>query len=123
MYALLTAAGQRTPVPGNAEGSYLTFRSLDALLFGVISIAGDFAVREIDSSVSRHSSNFVGILSLQTVFLDQAYWQRAIASEPKTCVKAFLLGGSAWLSVPLGFATALGLVSLFFPSQNQKSLY
>lgn len=29
-----------------------------------------------------------------TVFNDQAYWQRAIASDPKTSVKAFLWGGS-----------------------------
>ncbi|KAK4053931.1 hypothetical protein OIO90_003768 [Microbotryomycetes sp. JL221] len=43
------------------------------------------------------------------VFLDQAYWQRAIASKPVTSVKAFMLGGSAWLSIPLGFATTMGL--------------
>ena len=31
-----------------------------------------------------------------TVFQDQAYWQRAIASRPASCVKAYLLGGIAW---------------------------
>lgn len=35
-----------------------------------------------------------------TLFLLQ--WQRAIASQPVTCVQGFLLGGSAWLAIPLG---------------------
>jgi hypothetical protein len=43
------------------------------------------------------------------VFNDQAYWQRAIASEPSTSVKAFLWGGIAWFGIPMGIATSLGL--------------
>lgn len=35
MYDLLLAA---EPVPGNAEGSYLTMRSLDGLKFGIINV-------------------------------------------------------------------------------------
>lgn len=74
MHELLTAAAGATPVPGNAHGSYLTMRSKDGLIFGVINIIGNFA----------------------TVFQDQAYWQRAIASRPETTVKAYLVGGLAW---------------------------
>lgn len=44
-----------------------------------------------------------------TVFLDQAYWQRAIASRPTTAVRAYILGGLAWFAIPFGFATTLGL--------------
>ena len=44
-----------------------------------------------------------------TVWLDQAYWQRAIASQPETSVKAYLFGGMAWYGIPFGFATAMGL--------------
>lgn len=44
-----------------------------------------------------------------TVFLDQGYWQRAIASRPTTTVKAYILGGFAWFAIPFGFATTLGL--------------
>jgi len=51
------------------------------------------------------------LISSGTVFNDQAYWQRAIASQPSTAVKGYMLGGSAWLSVPLGFATSLGLAA------------
>ena len=74
MHRLLTAAAAANPVPGNAHGSYLTMRSKNGLIFGVINIIGNFA----------------------TVFQDQAYWQRAIASRPGTTVKAYLLGGLAW---------------------------
>ena len=79
MHELLTAASAANPVPGNAQGSYLTMRSKNGLIFGVINIIGNFA----------------------TVFQDQAYWQRAIASRPATTVKAYLLGGIAWLALYL----------------------
>jgi Na+/proline symporter len=75
MHELLTAASTAAPISGNAKGSYLTMRSKNGLIFGVINIIGNFA----------------------TVFQDQAYWQRAIASRPATTVKAYLLGGLAWL--------------------------
>lgn len=74
MHSLLSEASSITPVPGNAGGSYLTLRSKNGLIFGVINLVGNFA----------------------TVFQDQAYWQRAIASRPATTVKAYLIGGLAW---------------------------
>ncbi|KDQ61991.1 hypothetical protein JAAARDRAFT_76835 [Jaapia argillacea MUCL 33604] len=90
MHELLSAASAANPVPGNAKGSYLTMRSKDGLIFGVINLIGNFA----------------------TVFQDQAYWQRAIASKPGTCVKAYLLGGLAWFAIPFAFATTLGLAAV-----------
>jgi urea-proton symporter len=59
----------------------MTMRSKNGLIFGVINIIGNFA----------------------TVFEDQAYWQRAIASRPGTTVKAYLLGGLAWFVSILDF--------------------
>ncbi|KAJ7069974.1 urea transporter [Mycena amicta] len=90
MYDLLTAAAQRSPVPGNAHGSYVTMRSKNGLIFGVINIIGNFA----------------------TVFLDQGYFQRAIASRPASTVKAYLLGGLAWFAIPFTLATTLGLAAV-----------
>ncbi|KAF9043829.1 urea transporter [Hymenopellis radicata] len=87
MHQLLTAAAQTHPVSGNAHGSYVTMRSKNGLIFGVINIIGNFA----------------------TVFQDQAYWQRAIASRPASTVKAYLLGGLAWFAIPFTLATTLGL--------------
>ncbi|CAE7133391.1 unnamed protein product, partial [Rhizoctonia solani] len=90
MHELLVEAAMSKPVSGNAQGSYLTMRSKNGLIFGVINIIGNFA----------------------TVFNDQAYWQRAIASKPQSCVKAYLLGGLAWFSIPFTFATTLGLAAV-----------
>ncbi|OWZ54624.1 urea transporter [Cryptococcus neoformans 125.91] len=87
MWELLNYAAGANPISGNAQGSYLTMRSKSGLIFGVLNIVGNFG----------------------TVFNDQAYWQRAIASDPKTSVKAFLWGGIAWFGIPLGIATSLGL--------------
>ncbi|QRW21353.1 urea active transporter 1 [Rhizoctonia solani] len=90
MHELLVEVSIAKPVAGNAQGSYLTMRSKNGLIFGVINIIGNFA----------------------TVFNDQAYWQRAIASKPQSCVKAYLLGGLAWFSIPFTFATTLGLAAV-----------
>ncbi|KAJ7653109.1 urea transporter [Mycena polygramma] len=90
MYDLLTAAAEAAPVSGNAHGSYITMRSKNGLIFGVINIIGNFA----------------------TVFQDQAYFQRAIASRPSSTVKAYLLGGLAWFAIPFTLATTLGLAAV-----------
>ena len=76
-YDLLQQASKTMPISGNTDKSYLAFRSVDGLVFAMDLFFSGFC----------------------TVWLDQAYWQRAIASKPQTSVKAFLLGGIAWFSV------------------------
>lgn len=49
------------------------------------------------------------IAGFANVWLDQAYWQRAIASQPHTSVKAYIAGGFAWYGIPFGFGTVMGL--------------
>ncbi|KAG2082869.1 urea transporter [Suillus discolor] len=102
MHHLLDEVSKISPVAGNAGGSYLTLRSKNGLIFGVINLIGNFA----------------------TVFEDQAYWQRAIASRPSTTVKAYLIGGLAWFAVPFAFSTTLGLAAVAFsavPAANSPS--
>lgn len=41
MYELLTAAAVKNPVEHNKDGSYLTFRSESALIFGVLNLVGN----------------------------------------------------------------------------------
>ena len=41
MHELLTAAAAKAPVPGNAKGSYITMRSKNGLIFGVINVIGN----------------------------------------------------------------------------------
>jgi hypothetical protein len=67
----LVEAGKKTPLAGNRHGSWLTFQSSLGIKYAAVIFLGSFS----------------------TVWLDQAYWQRAIASKPETSVKAYLLGG------------------------------
>ncbi len=90
MYDKLVEAAQLRPVEGNAAGMYLTMASVGGLIFGIINIVGNFG----------------------TVFVDQAYWQRAIAAQPRSTVKGFLLGGLCWFAIPFTLATTMGLTAV-----------
>ncbi len=90
MYDKLSAAAILNPVEGNAIGSYLTLASAGALVFGVINIVGNFG----------------------TVFVDQSYWQRAIAARPRSVVGGFIIGGLVWFAIPFTLATTLGLAAI-----------
>jgi urea-proton symporter len=87
MYDKLTAASSLKPVHGNSAGAYLTMASSGALIFGIINIVGNFG----------------------TVFVDQAYWQKAVAARPRSAARGFLVGGLAWFAIPFTLATTLGL--------------
>ncbi|HEY9386130.1 MAG TPA: sodium/solute symporter [Nitrososphaeraceae archaeon] len=90
MYEKLVSSALLKPVEGNASGSYLTIASTGALIFGIINIVGNFG----------------------TVFVDQSYWQRAIAARPQSAVRGFLLGGLSWFAIPFTLATTLGLSAI-----------
>jgi SSS family transporter len=77
------------PVEFNKEGSYLTMWSRNGLIFGIINIVGNFG----------------------TVFVDQSYWQSAIAAQPSATWKGYILGGLCWFAIPFTLATSLGLAS------------
>ncbi|WP_163538586.1 sodium:solute symporter family protein [Gracilibacillus sp. YIM 98692] len=65
----------------------LTMASIPGLFFGMINIIGNFG----------------------TVFVDQSYWQRAIASKDSAASKAYIYGGIAWFAIPFSIATFLGV--------------
>ncbi|CAG8566307.1 14548_t:CDS:2 [Acaulospora colombiana] len=95
MYELLHKASQtlatnNTNLSDNAQSSYLTMDSLQGLIFGIINIVGNFG----------------------TVFVDNAYWQRAIAARPSSTVKAYLIGGLSWFAIPFTLATTMGLAGV-----------
>jgi urea-proton symporter len=52
MHDLLLVASEKAPVSGNAKGSYLTIRSKNGLIFGVINVIGNFATVFQDQAVS-----------------------------------------------------------------------
>jgi Na+/proline symporter len=67
--------------------SFLTMGSTIGLIFGITNIVGNFG----------------------TVFVDQSYWQSAVAAKPKSTVLGFLIGGMVWFAVPFCMATTTGL--------------
>ncbi|CAE8742911.1 unnamed protein product, partial [Polarella glacialis] len=75
------AAGERCVT------SFLTIGSPSGLLFGITNIVGNFG----------------------TVFVDQSYWQSAVAANPKSAVKGFLIGGLIGFAAPFCMATTTGL--------------
>jgi len=76
-------------VVNNRRGSYLTMLSGPGLMFGIINIIGNFG----------------------TVFVDQSYWQSAIAAKPAAAHKGYMLGGMVWFTIPFALATACGLAA------------
>merc|ERR1719160_1535010 len=67
--------------------SFLTMGSTIGLIFGITNIVGNFG----------------------TVFVDQSYWQSAVAAKPRSAVMGFLIGGMVWFAVPFCMATTNGL--------------
>lgn len=51
MHDLLATVSAESPVSGNAHGSYLTIRSKNGLIFGVINLIGNFATVFQDQAV------------------------------------------------------------------------
>ncbi|ANB12688.1 Dur3p [Sugiyamaella lignohabitans] len=90
LYDLLVKLAETSPLAGNAEGSYLTMKSRSGGIFYVINLAGNFG----------------------TVFLDNGYWNKAIAASPASALPGYVMGGLAWFSIPWLLATTLGLAAL-----------
>ena len=90
VWEILTERAQSSPLQGNAGGSYLTMNSQSGGVFFVINLAGNFG----------------------TVFLDNGYWNKAIAASPVAALPGYLLGGLCWFAIPWLCATTMGLACL-----------
>jgi Na+/proline symporter len=73
VYDLLVNASRIHPVEGNAQGSYLTMQSRSGAIFFIMNIIGNFG----------------------TVFLDNGYYNKAIAASPIAALPGYILGGLA----------------------------
>ena len=101
MYDLLVNASRVHPIEGNAEGSYLTMRSDQGAIFFVINIIGNFG----------------------TVFLDNGYYNKAIAASPAAALPGYILGGLSWFAVPFLAATTMGLAAAALESDPAFPTY
>ncbi|XP_055343852.1 uncharacterized protein LOC129591971 isoform X2 [Paramacrobiotus metropolitanus] len=81
---------------GNRDRAYPTMISQSGFIFGIINIVGNFG----------------------TVFVDQSYWQIAVASKPRQVVYGYLAGGLVWFAVPFGMSTTMGLGYLSLSSER-----
>jgi SSS family transporter len=90
VYDLLVKAAEKHPVDGNAGGSYLTMQSKEGAIFFVINIVGNFG----------------------TVFIDNGYYNKAIAASPVHALPGYIIGGLSWFAIPWLCATTMGLAAL-----------
>ncbi|UJR34814.1 hypothetical protein I4U23_027595 [Adineta vaga] len=90
IYDLLVNVSLIHPIDGNFQGSYLTIKSRDGSMFFLINLIGNFG----------------------TVFLDNGYYNKAIAASPTSILRSYLLGGLAWFAIPFLTGTTMGIVSI-----------
>ncbi|UJR06895.1 hypothetical protein I4U23_011184 [Adineta vaga] len=90
IYDLLVNASLIHPIDGNFQGSYLTIKSRDGLIFFFINLIGNFG----------------------TVFLDNGYYNKVIAASSTSAVHGYILGGIAWFAIPFVTGTTMGIVAI-----------
>ncbi|KAL3292054.1 sodium symporter family protein [Colletotrichum asianum] len=90
VWEILTDLAAERPLSGNAGGSYLTMRSQGGVEFFIINLCGNFG----------------------TVFLDNGYYNKAIAASPVDALPGYVMGGVSWFAVPWLTATTMGLAGL-----------
>ncbi|OGE51832.1 hypothetical protein PENARI_c012G10712 [Penicillium arizonense] len=99
VYDALVAASKRHPVEGNAEGSYLTMRSKEGGIFWIINLIGNFG----------------------TVFLDNGYYNKAIAASPVHAFPGYVIGGLCWFAIPWLCASTMGISALALEGTQRMS--
>ncbi|KAK1995033.1 sodium symporter family protein, partial [Colletotrichum falcatum] len=90
VWEILTELAAERPLSGNSGGSYLTMRSRGGAEFFIINLCGNFG----------------------TVFLDNGYYNKAIAASPVDALPGYVMGGISWFAVPWLTATTMGLAGL-----------
>ncbi|KAL2808573.1 Sodium:solute symporter family-domain-containing protein [Aspergillus granulosus] len=87
LYDKIVATAGENYIPGNYEGSLLTMKSKEAIIWGLILKFGNLAL----------------------VVMDTAFWQKSFASEVNATVPAYNLAAVAVFGIPWGLGTVIGL--------------
>ncbi|KAL4799915.1 hypothetical protein BDV19DRAFT_375989 [Aspergillus venezuelensis] len=87
LYDKVIATASENYIDGNYQGSLLTMKSKDAIIWGLILKFGNLAL----------------------VVMDTAFWQKSFASEVNSTVPAYNLAAVAVFGIPWGLGTVLGL--------------
>ena len=83
MYELLVQAGKEAPVPGNQNGSYVTMKSNQGLVFGAATIMSGFSGVFCDQGMYHMCANSLPLIS-ETPCL--GYWQRVCNPMQLSCL-------------------------------------
>ncbi|KAL4757263.1 sodium:solute symporter family protein [Aspergillus foveolatus] len=101
LYELLKSAGQRHPVSGNQDGTYLTMTSRDGILFGILHTCSNFGL----------------------VIMDTSYFIKAFSALPKAVVPGYAIGGAMYFSIPWALGTVMSSVALGLENQPNFPSY
>ncbi|KAL2817455.1 Sodium:solute symporter family-domain-containing protein [Aspergillus cavernicola] len=89
LYDKVVATASENYISGNYEGSLLTMKSKEAIIWGLILKFGNLAL----------------------VVMDTAFWQKSFASEVNSTVPAYNLAAVAVFGIPWGLGTVIGLAA------------
>ncbi|KAK3315878.1 urea active transporter [Apodospora peruviana] len=90
LFELVKAAGERYPVAGNEQGSYLTMTSKGGILFGILHICANFGL----------------------VIMDTSFFQKSFSASPSAVVPGYVIGGIAYFAIPWFIGTLASSVVL-----------
>ncbi|KAJ5156321.1 hypothetical protein N7492_009124 [Penicillium capsulatum] len=89
LYDKVVATASDNYIPGNYDGSLLTFKSKGAIIWGLILKFGNLAL----------------------VVMDTAFWQKSFATEVQATVPGYNIAAIAVFGIPWGLGTVLGLTA------------
>ncbi|KAK7973416.1 sodium/solute symporter [Apiospora saccharicola] len=87
LYDKVVATASENYIPGNYQGSLLTMKSYDAIIWGLILKFGNLAL----------------------VVMDTAFWQKSFATEVNATVPGYNIAALAVFGIPWGLGTVIGL--------------
>ncbi|DBA67694.1 TPA: urea active transporter, variant 2 [Trebouxia sp. C0005] len=90
MYDHLVQMGNAVPIPGNKSGSYLTAFSLQGFYTDINGIIAGFV----------------------QIFVDQSYWQSAVAASPMQAVKGYMVGTVLYFAIVYSLPISMGLAAV-----------
>ncbi|KAH8198342.1 hypothetical protein TruAng_007497 [Truncatella angustata] len=94
LYDAVMTVDRENPVDGNYQGSHLTMRSTQSVLFGILHIISNFG----------------------TITMDTGFWQKGFSAAPDAAVPGYVLGGIASFAPPYAIGTIVGLAAIALES-------
>jgi Na+/proline symporter len=116
LYDKIMATASENMIPRNYEGSLLTMKSVDAIIWGLILKFGNLAL--VVMVRMAHAENpgiliTVVLIANSTSFTaqDTAFWQKSFATEVKATVPGYNIAAVAIFGIPWGLGTVIGLTA------------